>query len=381
MQALEDFQSIMGLTCMNVNPVLTLHTCHLRHTSSVRYLRPRMSNKALQSTRNASGLAEEYRRLFRHEPYFLSPSFASGRVFADAMLDRLISQAYFNPLVIPLFHALVASSVEYSFDQEMTKQSEQSEQSEQSGGISSGHLHPTSKKSQAGSPERLSRSPSRRGLRCTNESDGVNMNESYEASGPLPTQSFLIHVEVPVRMIGKPFRVVFDNVMEKKGYIPLALYRAPGVRKDEERRGTEYSKNNGNDAAGNGKSNSRQKIATLKEQQKSVLEGGGRRAASHVLFESQPTSRSRISSFRHSRTPSSTHRRMRNRRNAKSFGEVVNTNPLPYVYTCPIPDAIVCKNDTIICLTSDKIKIDLQEKIDASPFSRSMQRKVSYEEL
>ena len=39
----------------------------------------------------------------------MAPSFASGRVLADAS-RWLISQAYFNPLVIPLFHALVSSN-------------------------------------------------------------------------------------------------------------------------------------------------------------------------------------------------------------------------------------------------------------------------------
>ena len=44
-------------------------------------------------------------------------------------------------------------------------------------------------------------------------------------------------------------------------------------------------------------------------------------------------------------------KRKKKRLISKSFGEVVDTNPLPYVYTCPIPDAIVRKNDTIICVT------------------------------
>ena len=47
----------------------------------------------------------------------------------------------------------------------------------------------------------------------------------------------------------------------------------------------------------------------------------------------------------------SSKKRRKKRLISKSFGEVVDTNPLPYVYTCPIPDAIVRKNDTIICVT------------------------------
>jgi|TARA_B110000090_G_scaffold145462_1_gene159684 hypothetical protein len=58
----------------------------------------------------------------------------------------------------------------------------------------------------------------------------------------------------------------------------------------------------------------------------------------------------------------------------KSFGEVVDVNPLPYVYTCPIPDAIVRKNDTIICITDHYEPVEEREEREKREESEEQRR-------
>ena len=226
---------------MNVNPVLTLHTCHLRHTSSVRYLRPRMSKKSSQ--RVSGGLADEYRRLHKQEAYFMAPSFASGRVLADAMLDRLISQAYFNPLIIPLFHALVASSsAQYSvgniststnnnhnnhtsnndnYHQQHHQQLDEEEKKHNEYNQYNQSSSPRSTTSTNSSPYPSTSSPNGNTTNTTNTTNTPNTanatNASKSSKSNATTQSFLIHVEVPIRFIGRTFSEVFDKIMEQKG--------------------------------------------------------------------------------------------------------------------------------------------------------------------
>ena len=223
---------------MNVNPVLTLHTCHLRHTSSVRYLRPRMSKKSSQ--RVSGGLADEYRRLHKQEAYFMAPSFASGRVLADAMLDRLISQAYFNPLIIPLFHALVASSsAQYSvgniststnnnhtsnndnYQQQHHQQLDEEEKKHNEYNQYNQSSSPRSTTSTNSSPYPSTSTPNGNTTNTTNTTNTPNTpnatNASKSSKSNATTQSFLIHVEVPIRFIGRTFSEVFDKIMEQKG--------------------------------------------------------------------------------------------------------------------------------------------------------------------
>jgi hypothetical protein len=327
LSALEDFQSIMGLTCMSANPLPTLHTCHLRHTSSVRYLRPRMSRAALR-LHPSGGLSDEYRRLHKKEAYFMAPSFACGRVLVDAMLDRLVSQAYFNPLIIPLFHALVASSKGYGHQQTFISHSSKNNGMEEWGN----------------SPSRGRRSVSGG---STPRSRRKDVQEKLKEKS---RESFLIHVEVPIVMIGRTFSEVFDQIMAQKKYIPIALYRAPTHANDDvtnrKSRGTNYYSPNFKSASSADLLFERQ-VAHSNESTPADMPTGNPLASSRTKYFHKS-----ISSFSSLKNLSSTNRSgVSISGKKKSSGEVVDINPLPYVYTCPIPDAIVRKNDTIICIT------------------------------
>ena len=299
----------MGLICMSANTVPSLFTCHLRNTSSVRYLRPRLSADASQRFVNGD-LAEEFRRLHKEEAYFMAPAFAAGRVLADAMLDRLISQAYFNPLIIPLFHALVASSDNI-----------------QGGNVSS--------------------------------SEGSAVSGGGGGGASTDKAGFLIHVQVPVKMIGRTFAELFDVILEEKGYIPIALYRAPYDEMDE--LGIDEMQAAGEEL----------KHAPPRARAPTVFFEGnrstpGRNISSISLGAMEAADRlKRNKTSKHLRISSSTSitasireslgqpaTAARRQGNVKSFGEVVDSNPLPYVYTSPIPGAIVGRDDTVICLTN-----------------------------
>lgn len=271
-QALVDFQSIMGLTCLSTNPVSILHTCHLKHTSSVRYLRPRLSMVAQQGILHGD-LAAEYRRSYKEEAYFMAPSFASGRVLADAMLDRLVSQAYFNPLIIPLFNALVASN-DFS------------------------------------SASSLYHKPSRK--------------TKTKLIGKKP---HLMHLSVPVKMIGRTFAELFDYVVSHHGFIPVALYRAPVQITWASDKGDRI----------NGKYGYPQSSpASYKPKVEKSHRSAASRFGTNLIREE-------AWSMKWKKFTSS---------EADSYRDVVEHNPLPYVYTCPIPGAIINMSDSVICLTS-----------------------------
>ncbi len=298
---------------MSANTVPSLFTCHLKNTSSVRYLRPRLSAAASQRFVNGD-LAEEFRRLHKEEAYFMAPAFAAGRVLADAMLDRLISQAYFNPLIIPLFHALVASS-----------------DNTQGRGASTGHG-------------------------VGGGVGGGGGETSADKAG------FLIHVQVPVKMIGRTFAELFDVILEEKGYIPIALYRAPYEGEEPQHArpraraptvffegarsapGQRIKSKSIDPTAGAAAKRQNSGLSSLRFDRpkrtnttpKHHLRSNTSTSIAESLRESM--GRSASSSRRHG--------------NIKSFGEVVDSNPLPYVYTSPIPGAIVGSADTVICLTN-----------------------------
>ena len=249
----------------------------------------------------------------------MAPSFACGRVLADAMLDRLISQAYFNPLVIPLFHALVASNDTTT--------------------VVSRH-HGASQAAAPGSSGSVD--------------SGGDANPA--TSGKIP---FLVHVSVPVKMIGRTFAELFDYVLKKKGYVPVALYRAPVEHEQDTWEAAHVQDgvglSRGVSESGSGGSHAKYFASPKHIYHKATACPGG----------TSPFAASRTSSHQRQGTMQSSQEwgvAWTKRGKANSFGEVVERNPLPYVYTAPIPSAIVNKDDTVMCLTSGQTLVALPER-------------------
>ena len=101
MSPIHDFDVTMSLLGIQSNFPDVPVTVEMSTAANVQFLRPRLDPRHMPNYMRSAWK--------RAEGYCLAPTFAAGRVFTPAYLDRLMCQAFYNDRVVPVIECLAGS--------------------------------------------------------------------------------------------------------------------------------------------------------------------------------------------------------------------------------------------------------------------------------
>lgn len=139
------------------------------------------------------------------DDYHESPLFASGSIFTSSLLDTLVCQTFYNPLIIDVVQRMLSTK---------------SGAVAKPAGKAAHGAHLGGKK---GDKERDDNSVSSN-IVISSSGDGLSLKSGVGGGASFAKSSSLYQVDIPSQFVGKSYMTLFRH-FSKDGIIPIALYR------------------------------------------------------------------------------------------------------------------------------------------------------------